>query len=251
MTNQEFSNEFDTLYNNVRSNNAPGIDEYEKSVFLTRAQEEIVKNYFNPRSNAKQQGYDDSEKRQVDFSEITKVTDITNDNPAGGTYETIDTRSQLFLMPEDVFMVINEQIKLNEGGSTVPVTVVPISYRQYDMLMSKVYKEPLPRQCWRLIQGNLTSPVAGPQRIVSEIISKTGTSVTDYKIRYVKRPQPIVLVDLSVSGISVNGVDAITECELNPIIHREILDRAVELATVAYKTGGDLQSIVELNKRNE
>ena len=35
MTNQEFSNEFDILYNNVVGNQAPGLDTYEKSVFLT------------------------------------------------------------------------------------------------------------------------------------------------------------------------------------------------------------------------
>lgn len=34
---EEFSNEFDVLYNSITSNQAPGIDEYEKSVFLTEA----------------------------------------------------------------------------------------------------------------------------------------------------------------------------------------------------------------------
>ena len=47
----EFSNEFDVLYNNIMSNAAPGLNEYEKSVFLTKGQEEIVKNYFNPKGN--------------------------------------------------------------------------------------------------------------------------------------------------------------------------------------------------------
>ena len=51
MTLQEFSNEFDDLYNNVMSNSAPGLDEYEKSVFLTKAQDEVIKNYFNPKGN--------------------------------------------------------------------------------------------------------------------------------------------------------------------------------------------------------
>ena len=51
MTTQEFSNEFDVLYNNIMSNQAPGLDEYEKSVFLTKAQNEILKNYFNPKGN--------------------------------------------------------------------------------------------------------------------------------------------------------------------------------------------------------
>ena len=38
MTTQEFSNEFDILYNNIMSNSAPGLNEYEKSIFLTQAQ---------------------------------------------------------------------------------------------------------------------------------------------------------------------------------------------------------------------
>ena len=72
MTNYEFSNEFDILYNNISSNQAPGLDEYEKSVFLTKAQEEILKNHFTARTDAKGNettlGFDDTAKRQIDFS---------------------------------------------------------------------------------------------------------------------------------------------------------------------------------------
>lgn len=39
---QEFNNEFDILFNSISSNNAPSLNEYEKSVFLTQAQEEVV-----------------------------------------------------------------------------------------------------------------------------------------------------------------------------------------------------------------
>ena len=46
MTAAEFSQEFDILYNNIASNQAPGLTEYEKSVLLTKAQDEIIKNYF-------------------------------------------------------------------------------------------------------------------------------------------------------------------------------------------------------------
>lgn len=46
MTTSEFSNEFDILYNNISSNAAPGVTEYEKSVFLTMAQEELVKEIY-------------------------------------------------------------------------------------------------------------------------------------------------------------------------------------------------------------
>lgn len=37
MTLTEFNATFDIIYNNLFSNQAPGLDEYEKSVFLTNA----------------------------------------------------------------------------------------------------------------------------------------------------------------------------------------------------------------------
>ena len=251
MTTAEFSTEFDTLYNNLTSNQAPGVDEYEKSVFLTMAQEELVKNYFNPKSNKLQEGFDGSEKRQIDFSELIRVQDVVTNVPAPGTYISIDSRAQLFLLPIDLFIVTNEQVNLTEGPISYPVTVIPINYREYDRLMSKPYKEPLKRQCWRFMQSNNTSPVAANgQQIVSEIISKTNTIVSAYRIRYVKKPQPIILANLTAWNLSLNGVTAVTDCELNPIIHREILNRAVELAKAHYEAG-DINTLTQINQRNE
>lgn len=37
MTNKEMSDQFDLLYNNITSNQAPGLNEFDKSVFLTKA----------------------------------------------------------------------------------------------------------------------------------------------------------------------------------------------------------------------
>ena len=79
MTAQEFSSEFDLLYNNVSSNQAPGFTEYEKSVFLTKAQDEIIKNYFTnvQGGNKYQQGIEDSEKRYADFSALLTVAELS------------------------------------------------------------------------------------------------------------------------------------------------------------------------------
>ena len=43
MTLDEFSEQFDVLYNSVTSNQAPGLSEYEKSFFLTKSQKETIK----------------------------------------------------------------------------------------------------------------------------------------------------------------------------------------------------------------
>jgi hypothetical protein len=79
MNNAEFSTEFDVLYNNITSNQAPGLTEFEKSVFATKAEKEIVKNYFSPQSagNTLKEGFDESAKRQADFSMLMKTSSCT------------------------------------------------------------------------------------------------------------------------------------------------------------------------------
>lgn len=47
MTTEEFSNEFDTLLNSYSNEYSINIDEYEKSIFLSHAQEEILLELYN------------------------------------------------------------------------------------------------------------------------------------------------------------------------------------------------------------
>lgn len=244
MTTQEFSSEFDILYNNIMSNAAPGLDEYEKSVFLTKAQEEILKNYFNPKGNKYQEGFDDNEKRQIDFSSL--VTAITIPSYSDSQYIKIDDRSLLFLMPNDMLFALNEVCEITENNINRLVNVVPISFIEYSRLISKPYKRPLKNQCWRLISSS------SKKNRVFELILPFGSIVPgSYRIRYVSRPAPIILVDLSTEypGLSINGITSVTECELDPSIHYEILQRAVELAKSTYT--GDLRTMVELGQRSE
>ena len=82
MTTSEFSNAFDTLLSsyNTRADFGEGaskreivLDEYEKSVFLTQAQDIVIKSYFDSSTNSQGQGIDDSTRRQVDFSSLITV----------------------------------------------------------------------------------------------------------------------------------------------------------------------------------
>jgi hypothetical protein len=111
-------------------------------------------------------------------------------------------------------------------------------------LMSKPYKYPLKYQAWRLLNMGVS------QKVVELISSKTLTGGT-YNIRYIKRPCPIILTSLAdnYSNLSIDGISVETQCELDPILHPEILQRAVELAKSAYL--GDLNSSIELGKRSE
>ena len=237
MTTNEFEWEFDVLYNNIASNAAPGINSYEKSVLLTKAQDELIKNYFNPQGNKYREGFDGSAKRQIDFSGLISVANGTLLDQQG-----FDLRAKVFKIPTDVFLIINESIVTNTGIKQI----IPIKFDEYTRLMSKPYKEPLKFQAWRLItDGDINSGVT------VEIIPNSQETIESYTLRYVRRPKPIILANLKseYGDVSINGETEISQCELNPLVHREILQRAVELAKITYL--GDANGVIQSGQRAE
>ena len=89
------------------------------------------------------------------------------------------------------------------------------------ILLSKIIKNPFRgpsnNRVLRLDLGNN----------LIEVISNY--DITKYLIRYIRKPNPIILVDLE-DELSINGVTEESECELDSSLHRTILDRAVALA---------------------
>lgn len=299
MSPEEMSNMMDVLYNNITSNQAPGLDEYEKSVFLTKAQQEILKNYFNPKGNKYQEGFDGSQKRQIDFSKVTKVASVTNilysytkddnvtDKDGKDTFtktETPDTsesylytqafdannepieghyvkvegskvtgfgnplydnrqNSKSASLPSDILMIINERLEVKRNQENVSLVVKAISFEEYDRLMSKPFKRPLKNQAWRLINNNEANK--------ADLIVGPIDSIQNYTIRYVKRPLPIITSYLE--DLKIDGYSDVTECELDPILHDEIVQRAVELAKIAWtQTGQDnTQAVMQTGQRSE
>lgn len=238
MTNSEFSNQFDVLYNNIMSNQAPGLDEYEKSVFLTKAQEEIVKNYFNPKGNKFLEGFDGNEQRQIDFSMLMKTDTVESFNSSVFDGRTAGVKS--ITIPDDVMIFVNERLEVTRGTAVVMLTVVPISYTEYSRQMSKPYKRPVQYQAWRLIDDATSGRSA-------DLIAGPNDTILKYVARYIKRPQAIILTDLE--GVTIGGSATAQECELDPILHEDILQRAVELAKAAYT--GDLSSQIALGTNSE
>ena len=281
MTTTEFSNQFDLLFNNISSNQAPGLNEYEKSVFLTKAQDEIVKNYFQPESNGNtiKKGFDDTAIRQMDFSDLimSKTLEEENEEP------DVDPRALVYKISKDdrVYIIINESLYLmaNNKDGKLEVKgirqVVPIKYTEYMRLMSKPFKEPLKNMAWRIItkgregDADVDKSTGDPTTVNSTVSSKVEIVVTTadkkkyksdgsfikYNIRYVRRPRPIILTDLSDTfgeDLTINGYNKAMTCELNESTHEAILQRAVELAKIAWAgNANEAQLEVEAGKRSE
>ena len=335
MTRQEFSDTLTTMLNSYNTQANFGeqaskreivLDEYEKSVLLTQAQDLIVKSYFDGTLNQQGQGFDDSTRRQMDFSSLIRVAELEVSDEG----LRFDDRGVMFKLPRkvvngqvqqdttDVLFILNERLTVQETVAsaiaeywtvdvnetvytseptithveasgdnpeywtinseatqyeTKPVVtdheavsavktkkdfvIVPISYKEYDREMSKPYAQPLKKQAWRLFQNSavgfdINSELIPRFNIVQSVADSDhvgdtkGDVVFIYKIRYVKRPRPIILVSLP-NGLEIDGESNESDCELNPIVHRDILNKAVELASAT--RGGGLPQQSQGNNR--
>jgi len=310
MTNQEFSDTFTTLLNSYNTQAQFGeqaskreivLDEYEKSVLLTQAQDILIKSYFDGTLNQQGQGFDDSSRRQMDFSSLIKISELTKYE--GGV--PFDERGIIYQLPRkvntlgqaiegttDVLFILNEKLVVrreetpahwhdtyelrsdvegpytdefaatlgtspevyspyngitdaeNDGWTWIDATyktlkefvIIPINYKEYDREMSRPYAQPLKKQAWRLFQNQVSGFDVNTELIPKFNITESGESDFVYRIRYVKRPRPIILETLP-NDLEIDGENEESSCELNPIIHMDILNKAVELA-IATRGGG-------------
>ena len=239
MTTQEFNTEFDVLYNNIASNGAPGINEYEKSVFLTKAQNELIKAYFLKVSNKLQSGYDDNALQQTNFSNLIVLKTYQNNDLEEAKYSSI-ANSKSVVMPKNSLFILNEQLLVTDtNNKNKTLIVVPINGDAYSRLLSKPFKRPLKNQAWRL-DVNMEST---KDEQCADLIPTAGTTIKGYQIRYVKKPTPIILTTLE-DGIRIDGEFEEMTCKLNPILHPEVLQRAVEFAKASYT--GELTNMLQL-----
>lgn len=247
MTVLELSNEFDISYNSIASNSAPAIDMYEKSVYFTKAQLEIVKNHFNPLGNKYRRGFEGSSKRRTDLKELirhyTSTLQVASD-------DNISDDSKFFRIPNDTFLIIQEKITVSSSDSCIDgkeIKVVPKTHDEYNIQIDNPFKKPSSKVTWRLDFYSQTGNNKNVELISPYDISK-------YRIRYVKYPEPIILTDLLTAfpgeSLSIDNVALEQTCKLDVEIHREILDRAVEIALSDLKQN-NLGAKLEINKRNE
>ena len=229
MTTEEFSNEFDILVDSYRRfkdfDNKEELDsldfnEFEKSVFLTKAQEEIVSEFYNGKNPFKD-SFEKTEEVRRFLSQLVR-TYTTSDKE--GDYTGLSQKSIFFKLPDDLWFITYESVTITDPRlrcmDNTDILVVPITQDDYFRVSKNPFRNPNNRRALRLdIENNIV-----------EIISEY--NVSKYLIRYVSKPEPIILLDLP-DELSINGISVKTECELNPVIHRAILERAVKLAIIS------------------
>lgn len=230
MTIQEFSNAFDTLLNSYDTQSQFGeqaskreivLDEYEKSFYLTKAQEEVVVNFYNGK-NPYGDSFESTEEMRRYLESLVKTKVYSTEEQVDGTGVSIS--SVFYQLPEDVAFITMEQITYEDealgcySGSTA--TVYPVTQDEYSRIKNNPFRGPTRYKAIRLDTGNNTV----------ELVSKY--KIGEYMLKYLSRPEPIILEDLP-NDLTIEGRGEHSECKLNSILHDTILERAVQMALQA------------------
>ena len=206
------------------------LDEYEKSLFLTQAQDELVVSLYNGK-NLGGDSFENSEELRRYLSDLVKDKEYTVDDAS--EFVQIDSKSLFFTLPQDLWFITYESVNLvNDGrcGDNRWVEVVPVTQDEYHKIKKNPFRGTTSRRALRL-------DVSGRQ---VEIVSEQ--AVSKYYLRYIKHTQPIILEDLRGTGISgvlqIKGKTGPMECELHELLHYQILERAVRMAVQAKGLSG-------------
>lgn len=224
MTTEEFSNEFDTLLDAFGAKSSYGdtdsaihieIDEYEKSVLLTKAQEDIVINLYSGR-NSYGLSFEETEELRRYLESLVKTA-----SPNSTQGDGVSENSVFYQLPSDLWFITYETAKFGDDATceaNKQALVVPTTQDDFWRTNQNPFRRANKRRVLRLD--------CGENKV--ELIS--AYSISKYVVRYMARPTPIVLENLE-EPLSVNGVNTRTECTLSSALHRLILERAVEMAT--------------------
>lgn len=231
MTNPEFSDQFDTLLNSYSTTASFGdgvsrqeitINEYEKSLYLTRAEKEFVIDFYTGRNTF---GYSFEEKEIIrEALDALVKSKVLQEVPAPeGTVhlEYGDHNYTFFSLPSSLLYIIFEEVKFssyisncNKKGNAI---VIPSTHDELWYRLHNPFRGTSRNRVLRLNAANN----------LVELISDY--PIGSYLLRYVEEPKPIILINLP-DGLSIGGLSAKTECELPDITHHMILDIAVKLA---------------------
>lgn len=221
MTNKEFSDGFSTLLNSFGITPNITLDEYEKSTFLTNAQEQLIIDIYSGRNVIYGKSFEQTEEIRRYLSNLVETYE-TSTKVTGKLGLSQD--SIFFNIPQDTWFITYEVAFLKDSRlgclDGIEASVVPLPQDDLYRAKDNPFRGPSKDRVLRL---DIKSDLA-------ELISKY--NVDKYLMRYISQPTPIILEDLP-DGLSINGVSTESECELNPVVHRAILERAVQLAIIS------------------
>lgn len=212
MTLQEFSIEFDLLYDNISSNQAPGLTEYEKSVFLTQAQDALILDLYKGTAG---DSFESTE--EVTRYLNTLVKSYTYDkNSMSHDIEYGVHKYELTLQPNTLFVILDYGIIRNKAAKVIATP--------HDKLLKNI-NNPFKQEIIRISEDSKI------------ILYSKSSELTEYIVKYLITPTPIILKGALEEGLTIGGyTTSEMDCVLPEVLHRQILLRAVQMAKTVWQS---------------
>ena len=198
MTLEELSDEFDVIVNSYDNSQSLVFNEYEKSIYLTKAQEYIIKDLYR--------NYEGTEELNSYVKTLIK----------NKSYPIEDSTNIELDYPDNFLYILKEYANINTTcKSNNRVDVLPITQDEYNEVVGNPFR------------GSKSKVLRLEENKIKLI---TDLPIISYTMTYLSNPSPIILVDLP-NGLTINNESKkSTTIETSESIHREILDKAVQLA---------------------
>jgi hypothetical protein len=125
----------------------------------------------------------------------------------------------VFLLPDNLLYIVYEQVSWETDNNCLNkliADIYPVKHDEYWRIRNNPFKGPNSKRVLRLDKGS------------TEVELVSSFDINAYIIRYLRKPEPIVLTLLPEE--SVDNISTPQTCKLNETLHREILERAVKMA---------------------
>lgn len=210
---EQFSNQFDVLLSSYSLTPQTGtvgpleFNEYEKSIFLTEAQNILVKDIYSGR-NSMGISYESSEEARRYLSILVNKFYVDVDPPQ----EDVEIP-----LPREVWFITYEDCKIEDKSCLDDkiVSVVPTRLDDLYKIKSNPFRGPSSNRILRL-------DINDKIRLISKY------KIKQYNCYYLHVPTPIILTNLG--DLNISGYSKPMTCDLNDNLHDTILQMAVKLA---------------------
>lgn len=221
---QELLQTFNLYYNNISSNQAAGLDHYEISKYFTKAQPIVVDSIY-----AEYEKSEDARRKLANLVVTTKLSVATVDevNILYPEYTTVYTQ------PTNLRYIVNEQIRMNASADKCVkgkvIDIQPVLHDELDDIIKNPYR-------FNMHRGLRLDTEYG-----IEILTKD-KNIDYYQIRYIKNPEPIVIIFNDAENSPNDYVDGVqfmnnnaSNGSLIPELHDKLAEIAAKLAYQDYK----------------
>lgn len=230
---EDFSNGFDVLCSSFSATadfgkdapaNAPVFNEHEKSVYLTKAQEELVISLYTGK-NSNGDSFESSEEIRRYLSPLIKTDRLDPISTTSGLPLGVDSNSKFFTLPLDCWFITYESIDVTDSSceGLSSIEVYPVKQDEYHRIRKNPFRGANSHRALRL---DLSDGVI-------EIVSKY--NAISYYLRYLRKLKPIILCKLDDDS-AINDTTDPSECELHESLHQRVLELAVTMALQSKRT---------------